>query len=95
MKESIKDRILKALRKRPLTEAEIRGRLRHNINGADLYGILVGMTNDGLIKRQLRSRTWEYSLEVDYDLFKKQDERFKRLEKEMGWFRAFSTILGK
>ena len=95
MKEEIKDRILKALRKRPLTEGELRNRLHRYINGADLYGILVGMMNDGLIDRSLRSRTWEYSLKVDYNLFKKRDERFKKLEKEIGWLGAFSVILGK
>jgi hypothetical protein len=95
MKEEIRDKILKALRKRPLTEAEIRGRLRHNLNGADLYGILLGMMNDGLIDRSLRSRAWEYSLKVDYDSFKKRIERFKKLEKEIGWLGAFSVILGK
>ena len=93
--EEIKYKIFKALRRRPLTEAEIRSRLHRHLNGADLYGILVGMMNDGSIDRQLRSRTWEYSLKIDYDLFKKRDERFKNLEKKIGWLGAISTILGK
>jgi hypothetical protein len=93
--EEIKDRILKALRRKPLTEGELRNRLHRHLNGADLYGILVGMMNDGLIGRQLRSRTFEYFLKVDYDLHKEQDEKFKKLEKKVGWLGAFSTILGK
>ena len=95
MKEEIRDRILKALRKRPLTEAEIRNRLRHNLNGADLFGILMGMRDSALIDRKFRSRTWEYFLEVDYDRYKEEDERFKKLEKKVGWLEAFSAILGR
>ena len=94
MKEEIRDRILKALRKRPLSEGELRNRVLRHLNGHDLLNILLEMLNDGLIGRQLRSRTYEYFPKLNYELYRKRDERFKNLEKKVGWLEAFCTSLG-
>ena len=37
----------------------------------------------------------EYFLNVDYELYKRQDERFEKQGKGISWLGAFSTILGK